>query len=109
MKRLLLQLFISCWAICLLFISCWAICSWANSHIDSLIIYPKPAKNMININKIGNETIKFNLFLFGKDGHLVKSCMDTNQIYVNDITNGEYVLVIIEDNKPYRFFINVEN
>lgn len=99
MKRLLL----------LLLILYRSICSWANSYNDSLIIYPKPAKNVINITKIGNDTLKFNLFLFRNDGHMVKSSLETNQIYVNDITNGEYILEIFDDKHHYRFVIHVEN
>ena len=99
MKKLLL----------LVLISFWVIGASAKSGYDSVNIYPKPAKNVINITKIGCDSPIFNIFLFKHDGHMVKSSLDTDQMYVSDVNNGEYVLEIFDDRNRYRFYIHVEN
>ena len=96
-------------ALLVFFLLIFELKSWGGSPYDSLIIYPKPAKNCINITKIGNDTIKFNIFLFRNDGHLVKSSINTNQLYVNDIMDGSYVLEIYEEINRYRYNIKIEN
>lgn len=76
---------------------------------DSVFIFPKPAKNYINVINTHNDSTKYDIFLFKKDGHLLKSTIKDSQLIVNDIPSGEYVLEVFDDKNKYRFFILVEN
>ncbi len=83
--------------------------SWGRQTDDSIFIYPKPAKRYLNVININNDSIKYNLFLFKKDGRLMKSIINESQLIVDDIPSGEYVLEVFDDRNKYRFFILVEN
>ena len=91
----------------LLSISC--LVTWGNPTDDSVFIFPKPAKNYINVVNIYNDSVKYDIFLFKKDGHLMKSSIKDSQLIVNDIPSGEYVLEVFDEKNKYRFFILVEN
>lgn len=82
---------------------------WCNTIQDSIKITPKPAKNYINISNPYNDTLKYNIFLFKKDGHLMKSIINDSQLNVNDVPSGDYILEIFGDYNKYRFYIQIEN
>lgn len=99
MKKILLTL--------LLISSC--LFSWGKPTDDSVFIFPKPAKNYINVINTNNDSSKYDIFLFKKDGHLLKSTLKDSQLIVNDIPNGDYVLEVFDDKNKYRFYIHVDN
>jgi hypothetical protein len=81
----------------------------AQNNDDSILIYPKPIKNILNISKLGNDTFKFNIFLYNKNGYQLKSAYYDNKLNVNDLPSGDYVLELRDNNQFYRYFILIEN
>jgi tricorn protease-like protein len=65
---------------------------------DSLNIYPLPARNVINIKKTDDDTTRFTIVL-RKNGKVVMTADKVNQLMVNDLPNGEYVIEIADDKR----------
>jgi hypothetical protein len=99
MKKLLLSL---------MFLS-FVTVSKAENSTDSLIIYPKPGRHTIYVSKKGEDSSKFNMFLYTQTGHLMRRSNKYNELYVNDIPNGQYVLELYDEKKLYRLFIDIDN
>ena len=87
MKRLILTI-----SSILMFLTSFA------GEVDSISIYPLPAKNIINIKKIGNDSTRFTVIL-RKDGKIVMIGDKVNQLMVNDLPNGNYLIEIADDKK----------
>lgn len=92
-----------------LLLSIFSFVSWGRPIGDSIYLFPKPAKNYINVVNPNNDSAKYDIFLFRKDGHLLKSSLKDLQLNVTDIPRGDYVLEIFDNDSKYRFYIQVEN
>ena len=67
-----------------------------NFEIEKNIIYPNPARELIYISNISN--VEYEIFdMLGES--ILKSISNGNQINVNSITKGIYILSLKNDNK----------
>ena len=80
----------------------------AKAMDDSLKIVA--TKEMVSVSKKDNDTMKFNLFLFKKDGEMVRSQISSNIMIISNLDSGSYFLEISdeENKKHYRFAVKVE-
>jgi hypothetical protein len=68
-------------------------------------------KDRVDVKKEGSDSAKFNLFLFRRDGQMVRSQVDTNVMLLSNLDSGSYFLEVSdeENKKHYRFPVKVEN
>lgn len=53
---------------------------------------------------------KFKIFLFDKNGNMIRSAIDASELPIQNIKDGEYQLnIITDDNKKYMFRVKIEN
>ena len=70
----------------------------------------KTTRTEILVQKEGEDTAKFKIFLFDKNGTMVRQAIDTNELPIQSINNGEYQLNIIDEHeKKYMFRVKIEN
>jgi len=68
-----------------------------NSFESQVIIYPKPANEYINM-RLTNLTT-FEVAIYNLNGQLMKTLKNEKEIYVGNLTNGVYFLVIKSSDK----------
>lgn len=93
----------------LLVISSLGQSSEAKAMDDSLKV--SWTKDRVDVRKEGSDSAKFNLFLFKRDGEMIRSQIDTNGMSISNLDSGMYYLEISdeENKKHYGFPVKVEN
>jgi hypothetical protein len=69
------------------------------------------SKDRVDVKKEGDDSAKFNLFLFRRSGEMIRSQIDTNIMTLANLENGSYFLEVTDEDtkKHYRFPVKVEN
>mgnify|MGYP003472411302 FL=1 len=66
---------------------------------DSILVYPNPAKNELNI--IINNTVNFEIRIISTDGKTILRKVNSNKIYISELPSGIYFLQIQQGDKKY--------
>ena len=83
----------------------WSVDGVAENDASRVEVYPNPAKNLIRIDGIEASEVK----IYNAIGQLVKTVQDTNEINVNDLVKGIYLLRITDvDGNHYTNRVAVE-
>ena len=66
---------------------------------DSILVYPNPAKNELNI--IINNTVSFEIRIISTDGKIILRKVNSNKIYISELPSGIYFLQIQQGANKY--------
>jgi hypothetical protein len=79
---------------------------WRDKSIEKIGIYPNPGSGRINFNKAMNGK----LFVYGRDGRVLKSLLLTNNqsVDLSDLPNGLYYMILEEEEKRFEGTFVVE-
>lgn len=74
---------------------------------SELSVYPNPCQDFLKINIINQKRLKYELYAL--NGRLVSSSLYQNAISTKDLTNGMYMIKIIDENNTistHKFIVN---